>query len=83
MQAEQLHFKIDGMDCAVEVAVLKEELGPIVGGEGRLSFDLLNAKLTISTGSFAVTSEIVLMAVDGTDLQAEVWRDGPKPTDRK
>jgi Cd2+/Zn2+-exporting ATPase len=83
MQVEQLQFKIDGMDCAEEVAVLKQELGPIVGGEDRLSFDLLNAKLTISTGSVAVTSEIVLMAVARTGMTAEVWKDGPKPTDKQ
>jgi len=83
MQVEQLQFKIDGMDCAEEVAVLKQELGPIVGGEDRLSFDLLNAKLTISTGAVAVTSEIVLIAVARTGMQAEVWRDGPKPTDKQ
>ena len=79
MQVEQLQFKIDGMDCAEEVAVLKKELGPIVGGEDRLSFDLLNAKLTISIGSVAVTPEAILVAVARTGMKAEVWRDGPKP----
>jgi hypothetical protein len=28
-----LHFKIQGMDCAEEVATLKSVGGPIVGGE--------------------------------------------------
>ena len=27
-----LHLKIQGMDCADEVAVLKREIGPLVGG---------------------------------------------------
>lgn len=31
-------FRIRGMDCADEVAVLKRAVGPIVGGEDRLSF---------------------------------------------
>ena len=78
MHVEQQQFKIDGMDCAEEVAVLKKELGPIVGGEDRLSFDLLNAKLTISTGSVAVTPETILVAVARTGMKAEVCRDGPK-----
>ena len=26
------YFKIRGMDCAEEVAVLKSEIGPVVGG---------------------------------------------------
>jgi Cd2+/Zn2+-exporting ATPase len=78
MQVEHQQFKIDGMDCAEEVAVLKKELGPLVGGEDRLSFDLLNAKLTISTGSVSLTPEAVLVAVARTGMKAEVWRDGPK-----
>jgi Cd2+/Zn2+-exporting ATPase len=82
MHVEQQQFKIDGMDCAEEVAVLKKELGPIVGGEDRLSFDLLNAKLTISTGSVAVTPETILVAVARTGMKAEVWQDGPKPTSK-
>jgi Cd2+/Zn2+-exporting ATPase len=83
MHVEQQQFKIDGMDCAEEVAVLKKELGPIVGGEDRLSFDLLNAKLTISTGSVAVTPETILVAVARTGMKAEVWRDGPKTVENE
>ena len=33
-------FKISGLDCAEEVAVLKREIGPLVGGEDRLAFDV-------------------------------------------
>ena len=82
MQGEQLQFKIDGMDCAEEVVVLKKELGPIVGGEDRLSFDLLNAKLTISKGAVAVTHETVLVAVARTGMKAEVWKDGPRSVEK-
>ena len=83
MQVEQQQFKIEGMDCAEEVAVLKKELGPIVGGEDRLAFDLLNAKLTISIASVAVTPESVLVAVARTGMKAEIWRDGPKPIEQE
>ena len=44
----QLQFKIVGMDCAEEASVLKREVGPLVGGENNLSFDILNAKMTVS-----------------------------------
>ena len=40
-------FKIYGMDCAEEVAALKRALGPIAGGEERISFDLINGKILI------------------------------------
>ena len=74
MHVEQQQFKIHGMDCAEEVAVLKKELGPLVGDENRLSFDLLNAKLTISTGSVAVTPEAILVAVARTGMKAVIWQ---------
>ena len=30
-----LEFKIQGMDCAEEVEVLRREVGPLVGGESQ------------------------------------------------
>ena len=80
-----MQFKVEGLDCAEEVAVLKRELGPLVGGEDRLTFDLLNGRLTVSTdptsaGSTAVTSEAVIRAVARTGMTAEVWRAGPRMT---
>ena len=47
MSGEEHQFKIRGMDCAEEVAILKREIGPRVGGEQHLSFDLLKAKMTV------------------------------------
>ena len=35
--AERRVFKVRGMDCAEEVAVLKDVVGPVVGGADRLS----------------------------------------------
>ena len=43
-----LQLKIHGMDCAEEVATLKREIGPLVGGEDRLSFDILRGRMTVS-----------------------------------
>ena len=44
---QNLTFKIHGMDCAEEIAVLKQEIGPIVGGADNLTFDLLRGKMTV------------------------------------
>ena len=41
----RLPFKVTGMDCAEEIAVLKRSVGPVVGGEDKLPFDILNAKM--------------------------------------
>ncbi|HEX7880244.1 MAG TPA: heavy metal translocating P-type ATPase [Candidatus Eisenbacteria bacterium] len=37
------------MDCAEEVAILKREIGPLVGGADRLAFDLINARMIVGS----------------------------------
>src|SRR5690606_31307287 len=46
-EKSRLRFKIAGMDCADEVTILKRAVGPVVGGEDKLAFDILNAKMTV------------------------------------
>jgi Cd2+/Zn2+-exporting ATPase len=70
---ERWAFKVRGMDCAEEVGVLKRELAPLVGGEDNLSFDLLNARLTVKSGDKNLTLESVMRAVDRTGMKAELW----------
>lgn len=70
-------FKIHGMDCAEEVAVLKREVGPIVGGEDRLIFDILNGRMTVTPESASLSPETIRQAVARTGMRAEVWRDEP------
>ncbi len=67
------HYKIRGMDCAEEVAVLKREVGPLVGGEDRLSFDILKAKMTVAAPQVAEGE--ILKAVARTGMQAQVWTE--------
>lgn len=73
-QQPQLVFTIRGLDCADEVAVLKREVGPVVGGADRLSFDVLNARMAVGPGPEAVTEEAVVRAVARTGMRAEPWR---------
>ena len=58
-----LRFRVVGLDCAEEVAVLRRELGPLVGGEEQLSFDVLRGRLTVSTEASGVESRQVIEAV--------------------
>jgi len=67
-------FRIRGLDCAEEVAVLKRELDPLVGHEANLSFDVLNAKLVIA-GGVPLTTAQIQDAVDRTGMHAEPWHD--------
>lgn len=66
------------MDCADEVAVLKREIGPLVGGTDRLSFDILNARMTVESSGHVPVHEI-LRAVEKTGMRAEVWEEKASP----
>ena len=71
-------FKIHGMDCAEEVAILKREIGPLVGGAEHLAFDILNGKMTVLAGPDAVAPALVIEAVGRTGMRSEPWTD-PRP----
>ena len=74
-RSNPLQFRVRGMDCAEEVAILKREVGPVVGGEERLSFDILNGRMVVSGGEPAVSPAVVTEAVARTGMQAEVWQE--------
>ena len=68
-------FRIHGLDCAEEVALLKRELGPLVGGEEHLAFDILNGKLIIQSNLENISLDQVIQSVARTGMRAEVWQD--------
>ena len=74
-----LQFKIHGMDCAEEVAVLKQAVGPVVGGEDRLAFDILNGRMLVTGPADARLGSTVMEAVHATGMRAEPWQEGAHP----
>ncbi len=64
------------MDCAEEIALLKRELAPLVGGEDRLAFDLLKARVTVEAPAGTVSDRQVIAAVRRTGMEAEPWGSG-------
>ncbi len=72
--SRQMAFKIHGMDCAEEVAILKRELGPLVSDRGQLRFDVLNGKLIVDGGGDLLRKQIV-QAVEKTGMRAEDWEN--------
>lgn len=70
---KQLVFKIRGMDCAEEVAALKHEVGPLVGGEELLSFDLIQGKMILSSDIESPSGSEIVEAVKRTGMQAIPW----------
>ena len=74
---DTLDFRIHGMDCADEVAILKRELGPMFTGsaDDRLRFDILRGKMTVVPGTPLLTPSEITAAVAKTGMRAELWRD--------
>ncbi len=70
-----------GLCCADEVAVLKKAIGPVVGGEERLSFDILNGRVTVAQERSDVLDDAVVKAVAGTGMKAVLWTTRSKEDD--
>src|SRR3972149_3024388 len=70
-QAPTQTFRITGLDCAEEVAALKREVGPVVGGDERLTFDVLNGRMTVSAVPDGVPERAIVDAVKRAGLGAE------------
>jgi Cd2+/Zn2+-exporting ATPase len=68
-------FKIRGLDCAEEVAVLQRAVGPVVGGEAHLAFDILNGTMTVDLAPETVSEAAVRQAVARTGMQALPWQE--------
>jgi len=72
--AARFVLRVQGLDCAEEVAVLKKEIGPLVGGEEMLSFDVLNGRMMVLNEADDVTADKVCAAVKRTGMTAREWR---------
>ncbi|GMU66836.1 MAG: hypothetical protein AMXMBFR36_31100 [Acidobacteriota bacterium] len=71
MRETTVAFRVHGLDCAEEVAALKRAVGPVVGGEARLGFDVLAGKMTVPREADAAR---VVAAVAATGMTAAPWR---------
>jgi Zn2+/Cd2+-exporting ATPase len=67
-------YRIQGLDCAEEVAILRRELGPVPGVLD-LSFDVLRAKMAVAFDAQKVTEDMIAAAVARTGMRAEPFRE--------
>jgi Cd2+/Zn2+-exporting ATPase len=74
--SKKLEFRVQGMDCAEEVGLLKRELVPLVG-EDSLGFDLLNRKLSVDASDSTTTPSDIDAAIKRSGLTAVLWQDTP------
>jgi Cd2+/Zn2+-exporting ATPase len=71
----KLAFKITGMDCADEIASLKRAVGPLVGGDEHLAFDLIEGKMTVSVSGSGEMLLPIREAVARTGMDAIPWAE--------
>ena len=67
-----MEFRIQGLDCAEEVAILKRQLGPLVSDPESLRFDVLNGKLIVSDEE-GLSADQIIRTVNATGMRAELW----------
>ncbi len=66
-------FRVNGLDCAEEVAILNRALGEAVGGVEHLGFDVLNGRMILLPTARQIDDAEVLSRLAGTGLRAKLW----------
>ncbi len=70
---KRLDYRIEGLDCAEEVAALRKTVGALPG-ISRLDFDVLNAKMRVELDPEVTTEQDIHSAVRRAGLRAFPWR---------
>jgi len=69
-------YRIEGMDCHEEVALLERRLMPLPGVEG-LTADVVNQRLWVRYDAARVRSEAIVAAISGTGMRAWLQHEQP------
>lgn len=68
-------FRVTGLDCAEEIALLRSEIGPLVGGADQLAFDVLAGRMTVLSDE--ASTKAIIAAVARTGMNARPWDEIP------
>jgi Cd2+/Zn2+-exporting ATPase len=68
----QVEFRVEGLDCADEVAILRRQLSSLPGVRG-LVFDVVHAKMAVKFDAALVGVEQIQAAVAETGMRCEPW----------
>lgn len=66
-------FRVSGLDCAEEVAILTRVVGSKVGGSENLLFDVINGRMTITDCAIEISNEEIRKLVASTGMSAQLW----------
>ncbi len=75
MKQSSVSFRIHGLDCAEEVSILKREIGPLVGGEDNLVFDIMSGKMTVTAVAIDTPVPELISRIGATGMRAEIWSE--------
>lgn len=77
---ERVSYKVEGLDCAEEVAVLKKIVGSAEGIE-TLDFNLIQAKMTVSYDPERINQSEIIALIRTAGMRAALWerRQEEKP----
>lgn len=75
-------FAVSGLDCAEEVAILNRVIGPEVGGNAHLSFDVINGRMTVLDSAKRVADDRIVKLVASTGMSARPWDAGEAEVNR-
>ena len=66
-------FRVNGLDCAEEVAILNKVLGPALGGEEHLAFDVINGRMTVLDTARTLSEDKIIKLIGATGMSASLW----------
>ncbi len=75
-------FRVNGLDCAEEIAILSRALGPAVGGDANLAFDVINGKMVVLNSAEAISVAQIEKIVASTGMTAKPWSDDTAEQDQ-
>lgn len=75
-------FQVSGLDCAEEVSILNKVVGPAVGGQEHLAFDVINGRMTVLDTAKSIPDDRIIRLVAGTGMSARPWDAGNAAADQ-
>ena len=73
LAAKGRSFRVNGLDCAEEVAILNKVLGPAVGGTEHLAFDVMNGRMTVLDTAKTLPDDRIIKLIGSTGMSASLW----------
>ncbi len=75
-------FRVVGLDCAEEVAILSRALGPELGGRDHLAFDVINGRMIVLDSARPLGDDRIMALVARTGMRASRWNSDGAAADR-